>query len=415
MCKPQWDVVVLGGGPAGLAAALAAEKAGADSVLLVERDNRLGGILVQCIHPGFGLHRFGKELTGPEYAHLDIQQVSKGKIQSMLNTFVLQISSQENHIDIRLMRTGIVETITTRSVVLAMGCRERTAGAISLAGPRPAGIYTAGAAQRLVNLQNILPGKNVVIAGSGDIGLIMARRMSLEGAKVHAVTEILPYAGGLARNLNQCLADFNIPLLLSTKVVHVYGQHRLEGVRIAPLNPQGTVIADAYQDIPCDTLLLSVGLIPENELSRRAGILMDSTTGGPLVDELCMTSVPGVFACGNALHVHDVADYVSEEADVAGKSAARFARCGHDPQELIPVSHGPQLRYALPQKIAPGSTTTLSFRVAKPLGRCQVEILQGGKRLYHKNHLRLIPSEMIRVSVEFHTAGAVEVLCEERP
>ncbi len=407
-----WDVVVIGGGPAGLGSAIAAEDAGAKRILLVERDNRLGGILPQCIHHGFGLHRYQEELTGPEYAERDLQRLKQSSVTCLSETFVTDLVRENGFVRINLVHTGKMESIKAHAVVLAMGCRERTAGGISLPGNRPAGIYTAGSAQRLMNLQNIMVGKEVVIAGSGDIGLIMARRMTLEGAKVHAVTEIMPYAGGLARNIHQCLVDFAIPLYLSTQVINVYGRKRIEGVRIAPIGPDGCSIIEQGVDIACDTLLLSVGLIPENELSRKAGLVLDPRTQGPLVDQNCMTSIAGIFACGNVLHVHDVADFVSEEAIIAGTSAALYSGTENETGPRSTIHAGAGLRYAIPQVVSASGKTLVSLRVQKPIENCQISMYQGGSRIFKKKHIRLLPSEMVRMSVDLQHGQPVEVFCE---
>ncbi len=412
MSDSLWDVVVIGGGPAGLGAAIAAEDAGAKRILLVERDNRMGGILPQCIHHGFGLHRYQEELTGPEYAYRDLQRLKESSVTCLSETFVTDLAREKGCIRIDLVHTGNLKSIQAHAVVLAMGCRERTAGAISLPGSRPAGIYTAGSAQRLMNLQNIMVGKDVVIAGSGDIGLIMARRMTLEGAKVHAVTEIMPYAGGLARNIHQCLVDFAIPLHLNTQVIHVYGKRRIESVRIAPIGPDGCSNVEQGTDIACDTLLLSVGLIPENELSRKAGLVLDPRTQGPVVDQNCMTSIPGIFACGNVLHVHDVADFVSEEAIIAGTAAALYTGRDIDDGPHSTISAGKGLRYAIPQTITASGETLVSLRVQKPIEHCQISMYQGGSRIFKKKHMRLLPSEMVRMTVDLQHDQPVEVFCE---
>ena len=318
----QIDLVIIGGGPAGMSAAVAAYESGIRNLLILERDAHLGGILQQCIHNGFGLHRFGEELTGPEYAWRYEQQVRDLNIPYLLNTMVLDISP-EKIVTATNCEEGVFQ-IQAKAVILAMGCRERAKGALNIAGTRPAGIYSAGTAQKYVNLKGYMPGKNVVILGSGDIGLIMARRMTLEGAKVHAVCELMPYSGGLARNIEQCLNDFNIPLQLSHTVVEIHGKERLEGVTIAKVDERRRPIAETREYIPCDTLLLSVGLIPENELSKTASVPLDRVTSGAVVDQDRQTAVEGIFACGNVLHVHDLVDYVSEEAEIAGKSAAAY-------------------------------------------------------------------------------------------
>ena len=316
------DVAIIGGGPAGLAAALSAKEAGAASVLVIERDNRLGGILNQCIHSGFGLHRFKAELTGPEYAQIYIDLTKDSGIEFMLNTIVLDVNKDRI---IKCASEDGLKLIEAKSVVFAMGCRERSRGAMNIPGFRPAGIYSAGTAQRLMNIEGLMPAKKAVIVGSGDIGLIMARRLSLEGAKVEACVEIMPYSGGLKRNIVQCLDDFGIPLLLSHTITKIYGKKRVEGIDIAKVDDQMNVIPDTERHIDCDTLLFSVGLIPENELSRNLGLNIDPRTKGPFVDEKLMTEVPGIFACGNVLHVHDLADNVSIEAEKAGNAAANFA------------------------------------------------------------------------------------------
>ena len=319
-----YDIVVIGGGPAGLAAAISARKNGAESILILERDNRLGGILNQCIHNGFGLHTFKEELTGPEYADRFIRQAVTLKIPYKLNTMVLDIT-REKVITAVNSTDGLLQ-IKAQAIILAMGCRERARGALNIPGSRPAGIYCAGTAQHLVNIEGYMPGREVVILGSGDIGLIMARRMTLEGANVKVVAELMPYSGGLKRNIVQCLDDYGIPLKLSHTVVAVKGKKRLEGVTLAQVDGNGKPIPGTEEDYRCDTLLLSCGLIPENELSRGIGVEMDPVTGGPCVNESLETSMPGVFACGNVLHVHDLVDYVSEEAAAAGKNAAKYIK-----------------------------------------------------------------------------------------
>jgi len=343
-----YDIVIVGGGPAGLAAAIAAKKAGIDRLLILERDSELGGILNQCIHSGFGLHTFGEELTGPEYADRYIRQVRELNIPCQLQTMVLDISP-ERVLTVTGREHGL-QQIAARAIILAMGCRERPRGALNIPGYRPAGIYSAGTAQRLVNMEGYLPGKEIVILGSGDIGLIMARRMSLEGAHVKVVAEVLPYSGGLKRNIAQCLDDFGIPLKLSHTVIDIDGKERVRGITLAEVDENRRPIPGTEEYIPCDTLLLSVGLLPENELSSSAGVTLDSVTGGPVVTESLLTSVPGVFACGNVLHVHDLVDFVSEEASRAGSNAAAYLQGGEKAEDASVCLVGKKgVRYTVPQ------------------------------------------------------------------
>ena len=390
-------IVVIGGGPAGLAAAISARENGCEDVLLVERDRILGGILNQCIHDGFGLHTFGSSLSGPEYAGRFIDRFQELGIKVMEGSIVLSLD--ENRVLSVSSREGY-RVIQADAVILAMGCRERTRGAISIPGRRPSGIYTAGAAQNLINLENIMVGKRVCILGSGDIGLIMARRMTLEGARVEAVFELLPYSSGLPRNIQQCLNDYDIPLFLSTTVTNIHGKDRLEGISVAQVGQDRCPIPETERYVPCDTLLLSVGLIPENDLSRDTGIDLDPRTSGAIVDDTFMTSIPGIFACGNVLHVHDLVDWVSMEAAGAGAFAAAYVRGINKGRSSIPVSAGEGIRYTLPQTISGRMDLTLSMRVSAPWRDRTIVIKDGEREIKRKRMVRLHPAEMIRVDLK---------------
>ena len=404
-------VLVVGGGPAGLAAALAARESGIENVLILERDQELGGILNQCIHNGFGLHTFKQELTGPEYAGRFIDQVEKAKIPYKLGTMVMDIRADRTVVAMN-REEGMVE-YACDAVVLAMGCRERPRGALNIPGFRPAGIYTAGAAQRLVNMEGLMPGREVVILGSGDIGLIMARRMTLEGAKVHVVAELMPYSGGLKRNIVQCLDDFGIPLKLSHTVVDIQGKKRVEGVTIARVE-NGKPVPGTEITYKCDTLLLSTGLIPENELSLSAGIALSDVTKGPKVDETFETNVPGIFACGNVLHVHDLVDYVSEEAAQAGRAAARYARQGgKSGGETIPVVPTGGVRYTVPVAVNRDSAdpeVTIRMRVDNVYQNKYLCLYADEVRLIRKKRMIMAPGEMETLKIELSKlAGAKQI------
>ena len=392
------DLVIVGGGPAGMSAAVAAYESGVKNLLILERDSHLGGILQQCIHNGFGLHRFGEELTGPEYAWRYEKLVHEYNIPYLTDTMVLDISP-DRVVTATNSERGVF-TIAAKAVILAMGCRERSRGALNIAGSRPAGIYSAGTAQKYVNLKGYMPGRNVVILGSGDIGLIMARRMTLEGAKVHAVCELMPYSGGLARNIEQCLHDFGIPLKLSHTVVEIHGRERLEGVTIAKVDERRRPIAETREYIPCDTLLLSVGLIPENELAKTAGVPLDRVTNGALVDQDRQTEVEGIFACGNVLHVHDLVDFVSEEAEIAGKSAAAYIQ-GQSAEALdIPLSVDGRVRYTVPQRITQKKDVTVFFRVADVYRDVTLKVLDGDRVVLRKKNPKMAPGEMESVTLK---------------
>ena len=381
----SYDIVIIGGGPAGLAAAAAAKREGVDSILILERDTQLGGILNQCIHNGFGLHTFKEELTGPEYAQRFIDQVEELKIEYKLNTMVMDITPAK---EITAMnRTDGLFHIQAKSIILAMGCRERSRGALNIPGYRPAGIYSAGTAQRLVNIEGFMPGREVVILGSGDIGLIMARRMTLEGAKVKVVAELMPYSGGLKRNIVQCLDDFGIPLKLSHTVVNIKGKERLEGITLAAVDHKGKPIPGTEEEYSCDTLLLSCGLIPENEISRSIGVDMEPVTSGPVVNESLETSVEGVFACGNVLHVHDLVDFVSEEAATAGRNAANYVKAGGSLGEMgteIPIQAVDGVRYTVPKNIhvnRMADEQIVRFRVGAVYKNCYVSAYLNDERI----------------------------------
>ena len=394
------QLVIIGGGPAGLAAAIAAYDAGLRDILLIERDRALGGILNQCIHNGFGLHKFKEEFTGPEYAERYIEMFKDREIDLRLDSMVLTMS--EDRIMTIVSPTHGLEKIQASAVILAMGSRERTRGAIGTPGTRPAGVMTAGAAQRYVNLEGLEVGREVVILGSGDIGLIMARRMAYEGAKVHPCIEIIDTPGGLTRNIVQCLEDFDIPLLLSHTVTRIIGRHRIEAVEIAQVDLQLRPIPGTERTISCDTLLLSVGLIPENELSRDAGVDLDHRTQGPIVDNLYQTSVAGIFACGNVLHIHDLVDHVSEEAELAGAAAARYVLEQPESTEVIDITVGRGLRYTVPQKIHREDLArglTVRFRVTHAAND-QVILVQAGDEVIAKYRRAFVtPGEMQTVTL----------------
>ncbi|MCR4580384.1 MAG: FAD-dependent oxidoreductase [Treponema sp.] len=401
----EYDIVVIGGGPAGMAAAIAAKKAGSDSILILERDTRIGGILLQCIHNGFGLHHFGEELTGPEYAGRFSDQVEELGIEYKTDTMVLSLARQA---DQSLIVTAIntkdgLMAIKAKSVVLAMGCRERTRGALVIPGSRPAGIFTAGSAQRFVNIDGYLPGKKVVILGSGDIGLIMARRLTLEGAEVKLVCELMPFSAGLRRNIVQCVENFNIPLKFSHTIIKIHGKERVEGVTVAAVDAQRKPIPGSEEFIECDTLLLSVGLIPENEIAVECGVSIDSSTSGPIVNEHMQTSIPGVFACGNTVHVHDLVDFVTAESLRAGENAALYVqgRRAKNPKHVT-LRPGNRVRYTVPQYIESTEAekpVPIMFRSTDVYKDVHIVISSNGERIRSIKKKIVRPGEMQSVEL----------------
>ena len=413
--KRSADAVVVGAGPAGLGAAVALREGGAARVLLVEREEQAGGILPQCIHNGFGLHRFREELTGPEYAERCLSQADEAGVQILTGAIAVDLLERGDRKAVLLLHEGegLVE-VDCAAVVLAMGCRERNRGELLIPGTRPAGIMTAGLAQRLVNIEGCLPGREVVILGSGDIGLIMARRLAWEGVRVKGVVEMRPFPGGLPRNVVQCLHDFHIPLHLSHTITEIRGNRRLESVEVSPVDARREPDRTRAFELDCDTLLLSVGLIPENELSLRAGVALDPITGGPQVDIRLMTSVPGIFACGNALHVHDLVDWVSEEAEACGRSAARWCAGEREKGREVPVRAGNLVRYVLPGRVEADRPALLSLRVLAPAENVRLSVRCGPDTLYTRRCPKVVPGSMLRLPLERVPAGAqgLEVLFE---
>jgi thioredoxin reductase len=412
MSRPRetCDVAVIGGGPAGLAAALGARRAGAGRVLLLEREKSLGGILNQCVHDGFGLFLYKETISGPEYAERLIEDVAREPIRVETGAMVLDLSPERV---LRINARAGYRLVEAGAVILAMGCRERTRDMIEIPGTRPAGVFTAGTAQNLVNLQNLRLGNDVVILGSGDIGLIMARRLAFEGLRVRGVFEILPWVSGLARNVRQCLLDFAIPLELRSTVVEIRGRDRVESVVVAKVGEDLAPLAGTERVVPCDTLLLSVGLIPENELSKRAGIELSPLTGGAVVDETLMTSVPGVFSCGNVLHIHDVADWASFEGFAAGEQAARFAAGERVVGSVVRVAPAANIRYVLPQLVTRGRAgVEWSFRVKRPVRDASVEVRgrASGKTYARRKFARLLPSELQKITVRAAVDEDLEVV-----
>ena len=395
----QYDLVIVGGGPAGLAAAVAAKDNGIDSILIIERDKELGGILNQCIHNGFGLHTFKEELTGPEYASRFIDQVLERNIEYKLNTMVMDIAADKT-VTAMNREDGMFQ-INAKAVILAMGCRERSRGALNIPGYRPAGVFSAGTAQRLVNMEGYMPGKKVVILGSGDIGLIMARRMTLEGAEVKVVAELMPYSGGLKRNIVQCLDDFGIPLKLSHTVVDIEGKNRVEAVTIAEVGPDRKPISGTEIRYECDTLLLSCGLIPENELSKSAGVAINPITSGPIVVDNLETNIDGVFACGNVLHVHDLVDYVSQEAAEAGKNAAQYIQNGTKTDaKRVEIAAEGGVRYTVPKYVRPEEmedNLTVRFRVGDVYKNCVIATYYDDELISKRKRPVMAPGEMEQV------------------
>ena len=409
------DALVIGAGPAGLGAALALRGSGIQDILVIEREDAPGGILMQCIHNGFGLHRFKEELTGPEYAERYINAAMEQDIIPLTNTAAIDIIDKGDSKTVVLLseEMGLVE-VNAKAVILAMGCRERNRGNIAIPGSRPAGIITAGLAQKMTNLHGLLPGKEIVILGSGDIGLIMARRLTWEGLHVKAVVEVQPYPGGLNRNIMQCLHDFHIPLYLSHAVTNIVGNKRIKAVNIAPIDTHFDPRKTGSFTLACDSMLLSVGLIPENELSLKAGVILDTVTRGASVDADLMTSIPGIFSCGNVLQVHDLVDFVSEEAEYCGKAAASYIKEGLKKGVEIPVKTGNLVRYALPSRVRAGKPALLSLRAMTPSENVYLTIKTDKETLYRTKHKKIFPSIMLRIPVKEipRKARHLEVLFE---